>query len=314
MQNANPSKVTLIINGRYNLPVRIQRELTQLCSSDFCFTQLTTTRQKGADELAKQAINDGCDLIVVCGGDGTLNEVVNGVMWVDEQLRTHLALAILPIGRGNDFSRVVGDHTSRRTTLTSIIDHFQRHATRKVDLGLLRFQTPENQQAQRYFINICDIGVGGYVSERVNRIEKWMGAALAYHLAIIQGLLNYRNTAVTVVTNTGEWRGELLNLVLANGRYFGHGLGIAPQAELCDGQIQMVRLGKISLFDYFRNLGKLKRCESIAHPEAHYQKITQCHVVSALPVPVDMDGEFIGYTPVNMTIKPAAIEIVFLDH
>lgn len=310
MQQAKPVELTLIINGRYGLPSRLQQEISSLESSAVNITRLTTTPQNTAQKLARRAIEDGHRLLVACGGDGTLNEVVNGVMELGPQHRSKVVLAVLPLGSANDFSRMVGRHPD----LKSILEHYQRGAFRKIDLGRLTFQSPEQQRQQRYFINICDVGIGGYVAESVNRKEKWLGAAMAYQASIIQALFKYRNTPISIHSDQGEWQGRALNIVLANSRYFAHGLCIAPEAELSDGKIQMVRLGKVSLFDYLRNLGRLKRCQPIHHPDAVYQKITHCRVDSRdRPVPVETDGEFVGYTPVEMSLLPAELNFIILQ-
>jgi diacylglycerol kinase family enzyme len=180
-----------------------------------------------------------------------------------------------------------------------------------IDLGLVEFQNKAGEKQIRYFINITDVGMGGVVAERLSRYSKWMGAYLTYQRAILTTLLSYKHQPVKAVADSFTYEGSIMNFIVANGQYFGSGLGIAPDASATDGEFSVVILGEISLLDYIKNLGSVQKCQKISHPDLHYQSAKEVVIDSpAGPLAIDMDGEFIGYSPMKVTVAPASVKFL----
>ena len=111
--------------------------------------------------------------------------------------------------------------------------------------------------------------------------------------------------------DTFSYEGQVMGFIIANGRYFGNAIGIAPYAEVDDGEFSVVIVGRISLIDYARYLNDLRLCRRIDHPELHYYSVRQIELSSpAGPAAIDMDGEFIGYTPMRVSVVPGALKIL----
>lgn len=271
----------------------------------------TTEKAGHSVELAEQAIREGSTHIICAGGDGSLNEVANGVMnarkHLTEQQWERIRVGVLPMGTGNDFVKTVHAPKTETGLKELIVDDV--HTT--IDLGLVDYHTASGEKKQRYFINITDVGMGGVVAERLSRYSKWMGAQLTYQRAILSTLVTYKHQPIKAKADTFTYEGSIMNFIMANGKYFGSGLGIAPEAEVTDGQLSIVILGEISLLDYIKNLGTVKKCEKLVHPELEYKACKEVTIDSpAGPLAIDMDGEFIGYSPMAVKVVPAAIRFI----
>jgi diacylglycerol kinase (ATP) len=242
------------------------------------------------------------------GGDGTLNEVINGVMNVSTavvNLETQIHVAVLPKGTGNDFARTM-NMPDDLLVLKHCID---KDIFKMVDLGLAYYTDTNKGPVSRYFINITDVGMGGIIAEKTTRYSKWMGAYLTFQRAIISTLISYKKQVMYITADKKKMVGEMLNVVVANGKYFGSGLGIAPEASAHDGRFSIVTIGDISLFHYLILLGQLKNCQVLPHPEVKYMQAEQVMLdAPSHALPIDMDGEFVGYTPLKICIVPKALK------
>ncbi|MFN8292373.1 MAG: diacylglycerol kinase family protein [Chitinophagales bacterium] len=264
-----------------------------------------------ATEIACDAVKAGYRYIVCAGGDGSLNETANGVMKGVKVLPEHeqhlVRLAVLPLGTGNDFIKTIQSPSTIETLYQSI----QNDTCTLIDLGHATYFTVGGEKVQRWFVNITDVGMGGVVAERLSRYSKWMGAALTYQRAIVGTLLTYKNQAIEVKSNSFSYTGSVMNFVVANGKYFGSGLGIAPDANVADGKFSIVILGEISMLDYIKNLGNVKKCKRILHPQMKYMEAEYISIHAPQgKLPIDMDGEFVGYSPIELQLVKQAIHFV----
>ena len=271
----------------------------------------TTEKAGHSVELAEQAIHEGSTHIICAGGDGSLNEVANGVMItlnrLSEEQKAKIRVGVLPMGTGNDFVKTVKSPLDAEG-LKRLID---ADSYKHIDLGWTEYHTQTGEKKQRYFINITDVGMGGVVAERLSRYSKWMGAQLTYQRAILSTLITYKHQPIKSKADTFTYEGSIMNFIMANGKYFGSGLGIAPDAEVTDGKLSIVILGEISLLDYIKNLGTVKKCEKLVHPELEYKACKEVTIDSpAGPLAIDMDGEFIGYSPMTVKVVSAAIRFI----
>ena len=255
--------------------------------------------------LPQKAVNEGFTHFIAVGGDGTLNEIVNGIVsafktsegydW--EKLKS-IKIGILPSGSGNDFVKNLGYKTI--SELKNLID---KDTSALVDIGFTEYLDRNKNKAERFFINVSDVGIGGEVVINKEKLPLSLPGETNYFLAIVSTFLTYKKKLIKVSAKEFSWEGKVLNFVIANAKYFGNSIGIAPHAEISDGKFAITNIGDISLIDYFKNIGTAKKCKKIIHPEVSYTESEELLIESLdnLPLTIDMDGEFIGYAPVKFT-------------
>ena len=247
-------KIVFILNNKNNRLAKKLPGLEQHCrNANLGSVQfLSTLRKKHAIELAKQATENGCDYLIALGGDGTLHEVINGVLQSNLPANLYPRIGLLPLGSANDFARTAGISNS----VEELIGRIQTNATRKIDLGkIVLHQTGET----RYFLNIAGVGLGAEVVQILEHSSSVLGPGFNYFKHIIKGFLTYEKKEVSCTGNTWHWKGKLLQMAVANGRSFGNGIYIAPDARITDGLFQVAIFGDLSIWDYLKNLHKLKK-------------------------------------------------------
>lgn len=301
--------IAFILRG--GLPAGVRSALAAL-RDDPLFQHVDIRESDHAEhaiDLARAAATTA-DCVVAVGGDGTLNEVVNGCLQ-SGAARPGLALpavGVLAMGTANDFTRSLGVDG----TLRELLALAAAGDTRTVDLGLLSFTDEGGAARQRYFINVADIGVGARVAGIVNRRRRAFGAALTYLSAIVQGFLSYRKPLVEVATAEGfAWRGRCLACVVGNGRAFGAGLYATPAARIDDGLFDCAIIGDVGLLEFFRYLPNLRRGETIRHEEVHYLQTSRLTIASeGGRCLIDADGESFVGSGVEVDIVPAALRLL----
>lgn len=305
------AKIACIVHGKIFRKDRLTDELAEVLGKQHDLTVFTTAHHGEATSLTEQALTEKFTHIIAVGGDGTVNEVVNGIMNSRGNLSAEawdkIRLGILPRGTGNDFVKSLNLPQDLKG-IHSLIEADQFVA---VDLGRVTFITDEQQKATRYFANITDLGLGGVVAEKLSRSTKWLGKTLTYQLAIIRTFLSYKHQEVSVETDFWNHTGRIMNLIIANGQFFGSGLGIAPEASLSDGLFDVIVVGEISVLDYLKNLPRLRKSLPIQHPEVTYHTATDLKIDSpGHQLPIDMDGEFIGYSPMEVSMVRGALKVL----
>ncbi|MBW8049706.1 MAG: diacylglycerol kinase family lipid kinase [Cytophagales bacterium] len=306
-------KVTFILHGRLRKKELLKNKINQRLSGQFELQYFQTGASGDGIHLAKLAVEGQTDYLISVGGDGMLNEVVNGYMnctatfMLQSQGVTNPALGLLPYGTGNDFSKTIG----MRKDIEQLARLIENDQIQPVDIGEVQYRSHEGETKTRYFINITDLGIGGQVVKMVNQSSKFLGPNLTYKKAIICSFFTYKHKKVSLTSDSFQWEGPILSLCMANGRYFGSGICIAPQADVSDGKIQLVIMGNLSLIDYLKNMPKIKKGEILEHPEVHYEQVHTCRIVPLEgECPVDMDGEFIGYAPIELRIHKHALKFL----
>lgn len=242
-----------------------------------------------------------CDVIIAVGGDGTINEILNGLLTSGQEDLP--AIAIIPNGTGNDFFQ------SAHLNAFQIPTFFERISTPQpilCDIGKII-----TEKEIRYFLNVADIGFGGAVVLSLNEFRKKFGAGFSYGLAILKTFVGYKRPQVQISSPSFQYEGELLLAAACNGAIFGNGLHIHPGASIHDGQLNMTVLGKVSMLDYLKNVLKVKRGKRILHPEAHYfasNELTIKGIGRALHA--ETDGEYLSGSEFKISIIPQRIKIL----
>jgi diacylglycerol kinase (ATP) len=256
-------------------------------------------------ELASNATKNGYDYIIAIGGDGTLNEVLNGC--IKSEVSEHPIMGHVPFGTANDFSKTAGLNGGMEQ-LISLIENEQSEL---IDIGRVEYTTVDAGDDTSYFLNITDAGIGGLVVEKVNKSKKRLGPNFTFVKAITEAFITYEKSKVKCVADTFEWEGKILTVAAANGKYFGSGMCIAPKARLNSGKLSIVIIGDISMKDYLLNFPKIKKGQVIDHPKVHYFEAKKIEVTpEEYSSAIDMDGEFLGYAPMKIEVMPRELEFL----
>lgn len=263
-----------------------------------------TRHAQHAITLAFQACNEGFEYVVAVGGDGTLNEVVNGVMQHPEKKS---CVVFLPFGSANDFSLTIPAFNSAK----ELAEGIRKNKIRNIDVGLIKSQDENGKIHKNFFINVADAGIGATVVKKVNRSRKFWGARLAYAKAIISTFLTYEASEARILVDGQEIRKKILTIIVANGKAFGEGIMIAPDAKVDDGRFSIVVIGKVSVLEYLRYIPGLRKGKKIEHREVMYLSGKE---ISVEPIDhslnVEYDGEFGGYAPVLITMHSEKLQML----
>lgn len=244
------------------------------------------------------------DVLVAIGGDGTLHEVINGIF--DAEKSGDCIFSFIAAGSANDFQKTMKGETS----LKSIFQKLASSSFKKVNVGGILFTNNEGNQEKRYFLNIASLGMGYEVMKEVNKKATKMSADLSYSSAIIKTFISYQNKLISCHTRRWSWQGKIKLMAMANGKYFGSGLCIAPEANPYKSCLEVTIVGDVSLWTYLKKLLPLKRGKTIKHPQVIYKSCSEIEVKSKEVCGIEADGEVIGVTPAKFFSVPEAINII----
>jgi YegS/Rv2252/BmrU family lipid kinase len=246
--------------------------------------------------LAQAASEAGDALLVVVGGDGTVNEVVNGVAG------TGAELAVLPCGTGQDFGRTHG--------VPSRFDDAVRVAlgaeAKTIDLGRVECEGGP----ARFFANVGSAGMSGAVARRANGMTKALGGRATFLYALTREFLAWQNTEVVVeLAEAVRREGPMHDVIVANGRFHGGGMKLAPDARQDDGLFDVVLIGDVTKPDFVTTAPKLYSGRYLSHPKVELLRSSTVAIEAADPLPLEVDGEPIGTTPARFEVVPSALRL-----
>lgn len=271
------------------------------------FDVALTERPRDATRLVREGLQRGMAGVAVVGGDGTLNEAVNGFFHPDgTAVAPDAWLGPLPCGTGGDFRRTLG--VSRR--IEPMVTRMMWARPRRIDVGWLRFVDHDGRPAERAFLNIASFGISGLIVRIVNESPKWLGGTPSFLLGTLRAMTRYRNQRVRLRIDDGEpTEGEILSVAVANGRFFGGGMQIAPRAELDDGAFDVVTLA-LSSTESLRRTAHVYRGTHLGLPGVSCVRARKVVAEPAEPgevVRVDLDGEQPGTLPATFELRPRAL-------
>jgi diacylglycerol kinase (ATP) len=249
------------------------------------------------------------DLIAVAGGDGTLNEVSQAYLDRDGVPVPGPPIAALPLGTGTDFHRTLGVGRD----LDAAIERLLQCEPRPHDLGSLRLTAPDGARRHRAFLNITSFGVAAHVVPWVIRTPAFLGPTVRFHLATMRALASYRNKPVRVCVDGQPWlESPIVNVMIANGRYFAGGMKIAPAADAADGVFDVVAIGDRSKLGTVALTAHVYAGTHVGRRHITSTRGTVVHAEASRAgdvVLVDMDGETPGRLPLEARVVPGAIWI-----
>ena len=245
-------------------------------------------------------MEDGATLLVVVGGDGTVNEVVNGVAGLDG-----FELAVLPYGTGWDFVRTFGIprelDDAVQTALTGDV--------RTIDLGAAEFRTWAGDESKAFFANVGSAGISGAIAKRANETSKALGGKVSYYWATLAVFFGWQTGEVRVSVDGETREGRMIDAMVCNGRYLGGGMMMCPEAEPDDGLFDVLLIGDVTKRDLAFVLPKTYRGNHLPHPRLELLRGRVVTVNAAEPLPIEIDGEQPGTTPARFEVLPGALRL-----
>lgn len=286
------------------------REIADTIGRAFPFEESVTKGPGDATRLTREALRGGAERVVAIGGDGTINEVVNG--FFDDKgaaIAPAASFAVIPFGTGGDFRRSV----HMPVELADAAKVIAANHRRKIDVGRLEFTASGGGRALRMFANIASFGVSGVVDRLVNESGKKLGR-LSFALATARATWSYKNQRVQLVFDGGERLEATINTVaVANGRYFGGAMMVAPNAELDDGLFDVIAMGDFGFGDLLKSGRRLYKGTHLTMDKVSARR---ARVVEAEPIDpgavieLDVDGENPGRLPARFELLPSALWVV----
>ena len=278
------------------------------------FQPAFTTKRTEAIEIAAEAARKGTKLIIACGGDGTISEVANGIL----ASGCDAELGILPSGTGGDFRRTL-DIPSRTRDAAMILRVGQ---TRSIDVGRASYTTDLVELETRYFLGVASFGMSADVIARVKagqpewlpaKAPRWFTGRFSFGAAMLQSAARMKPTRVLVqLDDKSAQRTTVANLCIANARYFGGGMKIAPNANLTDGKFDVVSIGDLGLSRILANAPLLYFGAHLNMPEVQHAlaaKITASPIDKDQRIQLELDGELPGFLPATFQIVPRALRV-----
>ena len=258
-----------------------------------------------AVELTREALTAGEELIVAVGGDGTVNEVVNGFGRADGTVADGAALGVVERGTGADFIRTHRIPKRAREAVAVVA----AGRTRSIDLGRVTSTGPTGA-VPRLYANVASCGLTGDVARRANAADKRIGGTPGFLLALVAAFARWRNVPFEVEVDA-ERRSLVANdVICANGRWFGGAIKIAPEADPADGLLDVLVVGDVGKLDLALNIHRLYLGTLARNPHVEVLRGRRVHVRTAVPLPVEADGETPGTTPVTFEAVPRALRLL----
>jgi len=257
----------------------------------------------GIARLAERAAGMGAKRLVVVGGDGTVNEAVNGLLGVGAG--HEVEVAVLPRGTGTDFVRTFD--IPRK--LDAAIAVARDGAVREIDAGRVSYRAWDGSRGHSHFANVASAGMSGAVAMRANATSKALGGKASFLWATLAVFARWRNAEVEVEVDDVHRRGSMLDVIVANCEWLGGGMHMTPNAKPDDGLFDVLLIGDITKRDLVQTLPKIYRGTHLPHPRAEELRGRTVRVDASTPLPVELDGEQPGTTPAEFEVVPRALRL-----
>lgn len=256
-----------------------------------------------AIELAKSAAKKGYEMVVSIGGDGTINEVVNG-LYEAGNIGDAL-LGIISTGTGSDYIRTIG--TPRR--YEEACWHLMRPRRLAVDLGVVEYAS-NGHRVERLFVNFAGMGFDAEIVRRTTQQFKALGSMTSYLMGLLTTLLAYRNRDISLTIDGEVVDRRVCTVLMNNGKYGGGGMLTAPDASIDDGFFDVLIVGDLSKPDLLCSLPRIYKGTHLTHPKVTMKKAREIEIRSAQPMQLQADGELIGKLPARFRVLPSALNVV----
>jgi YegS/Rv2252/BmrU family lipid kinase len=278
------------------------------------FRNVFTKKAGDATDIAADAARKGASFIIACGGDGTVSEVANGILSSGKDVE----LGILPSGTGGDFRRTLEIPSQSRVAANIL----RTGRTRRIDVGRVTFVDNDGKEVIKYFLGVASCGLSTKVIERVKNggpdwlpanTPRWLGGRISFGASLLQTAM--RSEASPIIVQIDDLSAHQLNVVsfcVANARYFGGGMKIAPNAKLTDGKFDVVSVGDLSAVKIMTSAPRIYFGSHLSMNEVHHTLAKKIVLRSANRNPriaLEVDGELPGRLPAAFQIIPGALRV-----
>jgi diacylglycerol kinase (ATP) len=285
---------------------RVGKELPelerQLISKRLGYRIAETEGPGHASEIAREALRGGERFVVAVGGDGTVHEVVNGMIENDRPVAEGAVLGVVAAGSGCDFVRTFG----LPQDVPKAVRHLEGDRLYPIDIARVDY-TQDGRTVTRYVPNIAEAGLGGACVARAERLPRWLGRS-RYFWAFWLSVRKYKASNITLRADRKLFEGRANNVVVANGQFYGGGMKISPRSYPGDGILD-VQISTGPKSQAFTMIPKIYRGEHVPHPDIKELRGKTITVESERPLPMEADGEVLGTTPATFTVLPEVISL-----
>ncbi|MBZ0161089.1 MAG: YegS/Rv2252/BmrU family lipid kinase [Notoacmeibacter sp.] len=264
------------------------------------------------ERLARAAVARGARVVVAVGGDGTANEVANGFLMADGTVTASAALAVIPCGTGSDFGTSFGIDSDADAAIAAIASGRER----LIDVGRAAFVDTDGQPASRLFVNIASFGLSGTIARNVNLSARSsrMPGRVKYLVATLKALASWQPMRIRLSADGRVLEREIMFAAVANCRYFGGGMMVAPEAEPDDGLLDLVIVNRTTKLYLARKIGLVYRGAHTILPEVEIIRAKRLEVEVADSAGtgtacLELDGESPGRLPCSFSLLPRALRV-----
>jgi YegS/Rv2252/BmrU family lipid kinase len=265
------------------------------------FEAVETQRPHHGEALARRAVRDGYRHFLAIGGDGSINDIVHGLMEAGLADTRELTLAVAPLGTGNDWARSLGVPREPQ----AIARMLAAGRTLLHDIGRIEFEVPDSPN--RWFINVAGAGFDAHV---IAGLPRPIPSAWAYLRGALAGLASYRSPRFTIDADGESLEGRMLLALVANARYCGHRMHVAPEARIDDGLLDLVTVEDLSLLRVLPKLPKLYDGRILGDPAVRHRRVQRVRIDADRSVSLQADGQLLGRTPATISLRPRALRVV----
>jgi YegS/Rv2252/BmrU family lipid kinase len=255
-----------------------------------------------ATEIARDVVSGGGRFVVAVGGDGTVHEVVNGMIENDKPVNPEAAMGVVAAGTGSDFIKTFGLPASPRDA----VRHLDGDQSFPIDIGKIVYQQ-DGAEVTRYFANIAEVGLGAAVVARAARLPRWLGPTV-YLVAFWLTMRKHKPALVDVDLVDRHYEGRMNNLVVANCQFFGGGMKIAPKAAPTDALLD-IQIEHARKKEAIAMMPKVFKGQHVPHPDIEEAKRVRCSITADRDLPIEADGEVLGHTPASFEVLPEIVKL-----
>jgi YegS/Rv2252/BmrU family lipid kinase len=273
----------------------------------FDYEVVFTSGPNDAGKIARAMAAGGAHTIVAVGGDGTVNEIINGLLDNDVPVNEKTRLIVIPCGTGKDLGRTLGTGSPEAAA-----NALRANSTTLMDIGRIRFQTMDDRTETRYFANVADLGLGAEVADRINHSSKALGGLVTYLIAAVRTIVDFQPREITVdIGDDRVFHAPANMVVLANGQFFAGGMRVAPTASICDGLLEMYILADVGKRTLLTSLlPRVYRGKHVGQHGVLHIRAGSATILCPAGMLMEMDGEQIGRSPIQVDVLPRVLPVV----
>jgi len=277
------------------------KQLLESIGLDFSYE--LTEAPGHAVELAKSAAKKGSKVVISVGGDGTINEIVNGLH--DSRCLGDVMLGIISTGTGADYIRTLGIPRSYREACKRLLSPKYL----KVDIGIVECVN-NDQTVQRLFVNFAGLGIDAEIVKATTQKYKALGYETSYLLGLLTTLMLYKNEEISLAVDGEIDERKVCTVLMGHGKYGGGGMLTTPDADPCDGLFDVLIIGDLTKPDLLCSLPRIYKGTHLSHPKVTVKRARKVEVQTERRMIIQADGDLIGMAPARFTILPAALNVI----